>query len=71
MKVFTIYGHGGNLGHVTDHLYKLSSPLAKEAPHEILLIGHAVSEEKMFEIVDDNHNDNDDRRRIMGILLTL
>ena len=70
MKVFTIYGGGGNLGHVTDHLYKLSSPLAKEAPHEILLIGHAVSE-KMFEIVDDNHNDNDDRRQIMGILLTL
>ena len=31
------------------HLYKLSSPLPKEAPHEILaLIGLAVSE-KMFE----------------------
>ena len=34
LKVFTIYGHGGHLGHVTlDHLYKLSFPLAKDAPH--------------------------------------
>ena len=36
-KVFTIYGHGGHLGHVKDHLYKLSFPLPKEAPHKIWL----------------------------------
>ena len=33
-----------------DHLYKLSFPLPKEAPHKNLaLIGQAVSVEKMFE----------------------
>ena len=31
LKVFTIYEHGGHL----EHLYKLSFPLSKEAPHEI------------------------------------
>ena len=28
-----MYGHGGHLG----HLYKLSFPLAKDAPHKIWL----------------------------------
>ena len=33
-----------------DHLYKLSFPLPKEAPHKNLaLIGQAVSEENAFE----------------------
>ena len=30
-RVFTIYGCGGHLGHVT----KISIPLPKEAPHKI------------------------------------
>ena len=32
---FTIYGHGGRLGHVTLTVYKLSFPLLKETPQEI------------------------------------
>ena len=32
-RVFTIYGHGGHLGHVT----WISFPLPKEAPHKIWL----------------------------------
>ena len=35
--VFTIYGHGSHLGHVTWTIYILSFPLPKEAPHEIWL----------------------------------
>ena len=38
LKVFAINSHGGHLGHVTfDHLYKLSFPLPKDAPHEVRL----------------------------------
>ena len=33
-RVFTIYGHGGHLGHAAN---KLSFPLPKEAPHKIWL----------------------------------
>ena len=37
-RVFTIYGSGGYLGHVTpDAANKLSFPLPKEAPHKIWL----------------------------------
>ena len=37
-RVFTIYGRGGHLGHVTpDATNKLSFPLPKEAPHKIWL----------------------------------
>ena len=51
-----------------DHLYKLSFSLSKEAPHKNLaLIGQAVSEEKMFEIVDEAAA-ADKGRRTMGIL---
>ena len=36
-----------------DHLYKLLFPLPKDASYKVLaLIGQAVSEEKIFEIVD-------------------
>ena len=36
LKVFTIYGRGGQFGYVTwTILCKLSFPLPKEAPHEI------------------------------------
>ena len=31
LKVFTIYGRGGHLGHVN----RISFPLPKEAPHKI------------------------------------
>ena len=37
MKVFTIYGHGSHLGHVTLTIYIDSFPLHKEAPDEIWL----------------------------------
>ena len=47
--VFTIYGQGGHLGHLTCTIYiNLRSPFLRLA-----LIGQAVSEEKIFEIVDD------------------
>ena len=41
-QVFTIYGLGGHLGRPSwscdlDHLYKLSFPVPKEAPHKIWL----------------------------------
>ena len=37
-KVFTIYGHGGHLGHVTVTIWKkFSFPYLKEAPYEIWL----------------------------------
>ena len=49
-----------------DHLYKLSFPLPKEAPHENLaLIGQVVSEEKTFE----NVNGRTDGRTYVYILL--
>ena len=42
-----------------DHLYKLLFPLPKDAPQKNLaLIGQAVSEEKMFEIVDGRTDDD-------------
>ena len=37
LQIFTIYGRGGHLGHVTMTIYKkkkLLFPLLKEAPHE-------------------------------------
>ena len=38
LKVFTIYGHGGHLGHVTWTIYtNFLFPLPKEAPHKIWL----------------------------------
>ena len=73
-RVFTIYGRGGHLGHVTQMpRTNFCSPLPKEAPHKIWLIGQAVSEKKMFEIVDaDGRTPTDgrtyDRRQSKGIL---
>ena len=57
---FAIYSHGGNLVHVTwNHLYKHSFHLPKDAP----LIGcQVVSEEKIFEIVNDGRTTNDGRK---------
>ena len=37
LKVFSIYGKNGHLGHVTWTIYILSFLLPKEAPHEIWL----------------------------------
>ena len=70
-KVFTIYGHGGHLGHVTWTIYtNLRSPFPRRLHKNFALIGLAVLENKMFEIVDDDHDDTDDyERRRMGILL--
>ena len=35
---------------------------------KFVLTGRAVSEEKMFEIVDDNNDNDDNGRQSMGIL---
>ena len=39
LKEFTIYGHGGHLGHVimTIYINFVPPPFPKEAPHEIWL----------------------------------
>ena len=37
LRVFTMYGRGGHLGHDQDAENKLSLPLPKEAPHRIWL----------------------------------
>ena len=44
-KFFAIYSHGGHLGHMTWTI--------------LALIGQAVSEEKIFEIVDDGRQTDD------------
>ena len=51
LKVFTIYGHGGHLGHVTWTIYtNFGSPFPRRLHiKKLALIGLAVSEEKMFE----------------------
>ena len=52
LKVFSIYGHGGHLGHVAMIFMPPPPPLLKEVPHNILaLIGKTVSE-KMLEPED-------------------
>ena len=51
-KVFTIYGHGGHLGHVTWTIYiNFRSPFTRRLHIKVALIGQAVSEEKTFENV--------------------
>ena len=56
LKVFTIYGHGGHLGHVTWTIYTIfGSPYLRRLHIKMALIGQEVSEEKMFE--------NGERRR--------
>ena len=64
-KVFTIYGRGGHLCPVTWIIYiNFRSPFQRRLHLNLALIGQAVSEEKMFEIVDDHEY----RRRTMGII---
>ena len=69
LMVFTIYGHGGHLGHVTWTIYiNFRSPFLRRLHVKLALIGQAVSEEKAFEIVDGRSDDDDgDGRRTMGI----
>ena len=51
LKVFTIYGHGGHLGHVTWTIYiHFCSPFPKRLHIKFGFVGQAVSVEKMFEI---------------------
>ena len=50
--VFTIYGHGGHVGHVIWTIkINFRSPFLKTL-HMKFGFGPAVSEEKIFEIVD-------------------
>ena len=50
-----------------DHLYKLSFPLPKEAPHKIWLwLAKRFQRRRCLNIVDNDDNDN--RRRSKGIL---
>ena len=66
-KVFTIYGRGGHLGHVTWTIYlNFRFPFLRRFH---MKFDQGVSEEKMFEIVDDDNDNIDDGRRSMGILL--
>ena len=72
-KVFTIYRQGGHLGHVTWTIYtNFRSPFPRRLHINLALIGQAVSEEKMFEIVDGRTTTDDDGRTdddgSMGIL---
>ena len=58
---FTIYGHGGHLGHVTWTIYKnLRSSFLRMLHMKFGFDWPAVSEKEIFEIVDD---DDDGRRR--------
>ena len=60
-KVFTIYGHGGHLDHVTRTIYtNFGSSIPRRLHINLALIGQVVSEEKMIENVDGQ---TDGRRR--------
>ena len=49
-RVFTIYGRGDHLGHVTWTIYvNFLSPFPMRLHINLALIGQAVSEKKMFE----------------------
>ena len=61
LRVFTIYGRGGHLGHVTQMLRtNFRSPYPRRLHINLALIGQAVLEKKI-EIVNDE-------RRTMSIL---
>ena len=50
LRVFTIYGRGGHLGHVTKMLRtNFRSPYPRRLHIKLTLIGQAVSEKKIFE----------------------
>ena len=53
MKVFTIYGHGGHLGHVTRIMFTNFHFLVPESSHKNLVQnGPVVSEKIWFEFLD-------------------
>ena len=65
-----IIGFGGHLGHVSWTIYINFIPSSQYGSiSNLALIGPAVSEEKTFDIVDDDNADDNDLRRTMGILL--
>ena len=65
MKVFTIYGHGGHLGHVTCTIYiNFIPPSRGGSTQNLALIGQAVSKEKIFEIVDRRRRRTDNGRTL-------
>ena len=58
LKFFTIYGHGGDLGHVTWTIYiNFRSPSQGGCTYNLALIGQGVSEQKTFENVDGRTTD--------------
>ena len=60
--VFTIYGHGGHLGHVTWIIYiNFRSPFLRMLHVKFGFDCSVVSEEKIFEIVDGRRTDDDGR----------
>ena len=62
-RVFTIYGHGGHLGHVTQTpRTNFRFLLPKEAPYKCFDRTSAVLE-KMFEIVNDGRRTSTDDGR--------
>ena len=57
-KGFTIYGHGGHLSHVTwIFIYTLVPPSYRCFIVNLALIGLAVSEKNIFEIVNGRRTD--------------
>ena len=51
-KVFTIYGHGGHVGHVNSHLYKFSFPFSLKLSYELWFqIAHIFLRKTSFNIV--------------------
>ena len=59
-KCFTIYGHGGHLGHVTWTIYiNFLSPFEGGSTYNLALIGQAVSKGKTFEIVNGRRRSPD------------
>ena len=50
-KFFTIYGHGGHVGHVITHLYKFSFPFSLKLPYELWFqIAHLFLRKTCFNI---------------------
>ena len=71
--VFTVYGHGGHLGHVTWTIYmKFRSPFLGmlHMKFGFAMIGRAVSEEKIFEIVDGRRRRRTDAGAWPSYMLT-
>ena len=72
-RVFTIYGRGGHLRHVTQMSQtKYRSPLPKEAPHMIWLwSAKRFLRRRSLSIVDDGRTDGRRRRRTPDHMYTI